>query len=85
MGGFGAGVLELLAREGVRTPTRVLGIPDRVFEQASQGRLRELAGLTPHDIAAAARALLAEARPSGVPRSRAAPTTAQPVLADAGA
>jgi 1-deoxy-D-xylulose-5-phosphate synthase len=83
MGGFGAGVLELLAREGVQTPTKVLGIPDRVFEQASQVRLRELAGLTAHDIAATAKTMLAKT--SGVQRPRAATTTAQPVLADAGA
>jgi hypothetical protein len=36
----------------------VLGVPDRVFEQASQTRLRELAGLTPGSIADAARSLL---------------------------
>ena len=57
-GGFGSAVLELLDRRDVRVPTRVLGIPDRVFEQASQGRLRELAGLTPEPIAAAARELV---------------------------
>ncbi len=39
-------------------PTRVLAVPDRVFEQASQGRLRELAGLTPAHIATAARELV---------------------------
>ncbi len=55
-GGFGAGVLETLAQAGVVVPTRVLGVPDRVFEQASQARLREMAGLTPDGIAAAARA-----------------------------
>ena len=58
MGGFGAGVLETLANHGVSIPIRVLGVPDRVFEQASQGRLREMAGLTPDGIAAAARALV---------------------------
>ncbi|MDQ3540455.1 MAG: 1-deoxy-D-xylulose-5-phosphate synthase [Chloroflexota bacterium] len=55
MGGFGAGVLELLAREGLRTPVRVLGIPDTIFEQASQNRLRDLAGLSIDAIADAAR------------------------------
>ena len=54
-GGFGAAVLELLTSRDVLVPTRVLAVPDRVFEQASQGRLRELAGLTPAHIAAAAR------------------------------
>ena len=57
-GGFGSAVLELLNNRDVRVPTRVLGIPDRVFEQASQGRLRELAGLSPGHIAASARELV---------------------------
>jgi 1-deoxy-D-xylulose-5-phosphate synthase len=57
-GGFGSAVLELLASRDVRVPTRVLAVPDRVFEQASQGRLRELAGLTPAHIATAARELI---------------------------
>jgi 1-deoxy-D-xylulose-5-phosphate synthase len=54
-GGFGSAVLELLSSRDVPAPTRVLAVPDRVFEQASQGRLREFAGLTPTHIAAAAR------------------------------
>ena len=57
-GGFGSAVLELLHSRDVRVPIRVLGVPDRVFEQASQGRLRELAGLSPGHIAAAARELV---------------------------
>ena len=54
-GGFGSAVLETLDRHGVVIPTRVLAIPDRVFEQASQGRLREMAGLAAADVVAAAR------------------------------
>jgi 1-deoxy-D-xylulose-5-phosphate synthase len=57
-GGFGSAVLELLASRDVRVPTQVLAVPDRVYEQASQGRLRELSGLTPAHIAAAARRLI---------------------------
>ncbi|MGI8643464.1 MAG: 1-deoxy-D-xylulose-5-phosphate synthase [Thermomicrobiales bacterium] len=57
-GGFGAGVLELLAENGMVMPVRTLGIPDRVFEQASQNRLRELAGLDVNSIADATRDLL---------------------------
>ena len=53
-GGFGSAVLETLSKHGLSLPTRVLGIPDRVFEQASQNRLRELAGLAPASIASAA-------------------------------
>jgi 1-deoxy-D-xylulose-5-phosphate synthase len=54
-GGFGAGVLELLSDEGIDIPIRHLGVPDRVFEQASQARLRELAGLTPAGVIDAVR------------------------------
>jgi 1-deoxy-D-xylulose-5-phosphate synthase len=57
-GGFGSAVLELLDAHGLEVATKVLAIPDRVFEQASQGRLREMAGLTPAHIAAAASDLL---------------------------
>ncbi len=54
-GGFGSGVLELLSEHGKLVPTRVLGVPDRFFEQASQTRLREVAGLGVNSIVAAAR------------------------------
>lgn len=57
-GGFGSAVLELLAQHNLVLPTQVLAIPDRVFEQASQGRLRELAGLTTNQIAATAREVM---------------------------
>jgi 1-deoxy-D-xylulose-5-phosphate synthase len=57
-GGFGSAVLELLESQQKRVPTRVLAVPDRIFEQASQGRLREMAGLTADYIAEAAAALL---------------------------
>ena len=53
-GGFGSAVVELLAERGRTVPVRCLGVPDRVFEQATQGRLRELAGISPDAIAAAA-------------------------------
>ncbi|MDQ3780572.1 MAG: 1-deoxy-D-xylulose-5-phosphate synthase [Chloroflexota bacterium] len=56
-GGFGSGVLELLAAHQITIPVQTLGVPDRVFEQASQGRLRQQAGLTPTAIAEAARAV----------------------------
>ncbi len=60
VGGFGAAVLESLAAVDIRVPTRLLGVPDRVFEHASQGRLREQAGLTADGIAAAARHAVGE-------------------------
>lgn len=62
MGGFGSGVLELLAREGIAIPVKVLGVPDRIFEQASQNRLRELAGLGVKDVVAASQQALAAKR-----------------------
>jgi 1-deoxy-D-xylulose-5-phosphate synthase len=57
-GGFGAGVLELLAANDMELPVTTLGVPDRVFEHASQNRLRELAGLSSAHIAEAARAIV---------------------------
>jgi 1-deoxy-D-xylulose-5-phosphate synthase len=73
-GGFGSAVLELFDREAMSVPTRVLAVPDRVFEHASQARLREQAGLTPTHIAEAARALVhthrVGAQPAAVASSR---------------
>lgn len=65
-GGFGSAVLEFLTDQGISVPAEVLAVPDRVFEQASQGRLRESAGLTTDHISAAARRLLSAepARPA---------------------
>jgi 1-deoxy-D-xylulose-5-phosphate synthase len=63
LGGFGAGVLELLSDEGIDIPIRHVGVPDRVFEQASQARLREIAGLTPTGVIEAVRQVL-RARPT---------------------
>jgi 1-deoxy-D-xylulose-5-phosphate synthase len=59
MGGFGSGILELLSARHKRVPTRVLGVPDRFFEQASQDRLRQIAGLDATSIADAVTGLLA--------------------------
>jgi 1-deoxy-D-xylulose-5-phosphate synthase len=58
LGGFGSAVLELLSAHELSTPVRVLGVPDKIYEQASQGRLRDLAGLSPNGIARAAREIL---------------------------
>ena len=62
IGGFGSGVLELLAREGLSIPVKVLGIGDQVWEQASQNRLRERAGLGIPHIVSAARQVIAQRR-----------------------
>jgi 1-deoxy-D-xylulose-5-phosphate synthase len=45
-GGFGSAVLELLAARGISLPVRTLAVPGRIFDHASQNRLREQAGLT---------------------------------------
>ena len=62
-GGFGAGVLELLAAHDRVIPVAVLGVPDKIFEQASQNRLREKAGLTTTGIADAGREVLSRRQP----------------------
>ncbi|CAN5317239.1 1-deoxy-D-xylulose-5-phosphate synthase [soil metagenome] len=64
MGGFGSAVLELLNREQLTTPTRIAAIPDRFFEQASQARLRDLAGIGIDSIVAHARSIVEGAVPS---------------------
>jgi 1-deoxy-D-xylulose-5-phosphate synthase len=66
-GGFGSGVLELYAAHTKRVPVRTIGIPDHFFEQASQARLREMAGLSPQQICATAKELLAASRPVEAP------------------
>ncbi|MDQ4044895.1 MAG: 1-deoxy-D-xylulose-5-phosphate synthase, partial [Chloroflexota bacterium] len=58
LGGFGSAVLELFNREQVETLVRIAAIPDRFFEQASQQRLREMAGLGIDDIVAHATDLM---------------------------
>ncbi len=64
-GGFGAAVLELLSKEGIEIPVRQLGVPDKIWEQASQARLRELAGLSPASVVEAAREAI-KARPAAL-------------------
>ena len=61
-GGFGSAVLELLAANEMTIPVRTLGVPDHLFEQASQQRLRELAGLGAGDIVRASRDVVAQSR-----------------------
>lgn len=45
-GGFGSAVLGLLASHRIHTPVTTLGIADHFYDQASQQRLREMAGLS---------------------------------------
>jgi 1-deoxy-D-xylulose-5-phosphate synthase len=75
-GGFGSAVLELLAAQSLTVPVKVLGVPDHFFEQASQGRLRELAGLGIPDIVAAARHVISRRRANAAAGATPAPTPA---------
>ncbi len=63
-GGFGAGVLELLSREGVVIPTHLMGVPDEMIPHGSQGQQRAWCGLTAEGLAEHARALLGRAAPT---------------------
>ncbi|MBN2564287.1 MAG: 1-deoxy-D-xylulose-5-phosphate synthase [Candidatus Eisenbacteria bacterium] len=55
-GGFGAAVLELLQREGLDDATvRIMALPDAFVTHGARGRLLADCGLTPDDVAAAAR------------------------------
>ena len=68
-GGFGAAVLELLAANDLVLPVRTLGVPDRIFEQASQSRLGDWPASDPKGIGrirsrAASRQPVAEKEPS---------------------
>jgi 1-deoxy-D-xylulose-5-phosphate synthase len=65
-GGFGSAVVGLYAANDLHLPVRTLGVPDCFFEQASQARLREMAGLSPQHIFEAAKALLVKASPAAI-------------------
>jgi len=49
-GGFGSAVAESLAAEGIVTPVKIIGWPDRFMGQGSTTQLRESAGLTAEHI-----------------------------------
>jgi 1-deoxy-D-xylulose-5-phosphate synthase len=57
-GGFGSGVLEVLAAADVQVPVRILGLPDHFIEHGAQTALLSRYGLDADGIAAAARELL---------------------------
>jgi len=63
-GGFGAGVLELLSREGVVIPTHLMGVPDEMIPHGSQSQQREWCGLTAEKMAEHARTLLGRTAPT---------------------
>jgi 1-deoxy-D-xylulose-5-phosphate synthase len=64
VGGFGGAVVELLAAEGIRTPVRLLGIPDELIDH---GESVASVGLAPADIKKAVADLLSSAAESGLP------------------
>ena len=74
-GGAGSGVSELLARHGIDTPVRHVGIPDNFVEHGEQDELRRVAGLTREHIIALASECLSRglepvfAAPSSAPVS----------------
>lgn len=51
MGGFGAAVLEWAEAHGIRTPIRVLGLPDEFIDHGPLPHFLALYGLTPEGIA----------------------------------
>lgn len=61
-GGFGSAVLEMLAANDVHTPVTTLGVADQFYDQASQNRLRDLAGLGVDTIVDAAMKHIADTR-----------------------
>jgi 1-deoxy-D-xylulose-5-phosphate synthase len=61
-GGFGAAVLEALARAGILIRTRCLAVPDRVVEHGDPGAQRAAFGLDPQGIERAVLELLGVAR-----------------------
>ena len=50
-GGFGEGVLEVLAREGVSVPVMTLGVPDRFIAHGTVQQQLEASGLSANAIA----------------------------------
>ena len=57
-GGFGSGVLELIADHGLTIPVKRIGLPDHFIEQGTISTLRRDVGLTAEAVAQAARDLL---------------------------
>lgn len=51
IGGFGAGVLEVLSEEGLTVPVKILGLPDRFLPHGSQRTLRHTLSLDKEGIA----------------------------------
>jgi 1-deoxy-D-xylulose-5-phosphate synthase len=58
MGGFGSAVQELYTAGGMKTPLKMLGIPDRFIEQGARDCVLARLGLSPECVAATAVTLL---------------------------
>lgn len=57
-GGFGSAVQELLAANSISVSVKMLGVPDAFLDQASQARLRDIAGLSVDSIVKEATAIM---------------------------
>jgi 1-deoxy-D-xylulose-5-phosphate synthase len=55
IGGFGSGVMEVLSEEGIVTPVRRVGLPDRFLTHSPQKLLRQQTGLDKEGIKKAVR------------------------------
>ncbi len=75
MGGFGAALMEFYQSEGILDGVKIrcLGIPDQMYEQATQAKLWKMAGIDVDSIRIKACELLAE---EGVANARSAMSTA---------
>jgi len=58
IGGFGSGVLELLASKDIKIPVRLTGVPDCFIDHGSTDSLRKAIGLAADKIAAAVQELI---------------------------
>jgi len=62
VGGFGSGVLEILASKDVKIPIKLIGVPDCFVEHGSTDTLKKAIGLTADKIASAVQDLIASSR-----------------------
>jgi len=64
LGGYGSAVTQYLANEDIPCRVLNLGLEDHFYDHASQGRLRDLAGLSPQAIADRVESLLTRTTPA---------------------
>ena len=63
-GGVGSAILELMSQNSIWRPTRLLGLPDRYLDHASQKRQREIAGVDSRSISDTCLEILAHISPT---------------------